>query len=54
MSTRQPAPSVAHMSVISAYGSPAWVICLPVGALLGELAQRGHDIHVHTMSAGVA
>ena len=42
------------MSVILAYGSPALGHLLPVGALLRELAQRGHDIHVHTMSAGVA
>jgi MGT family glycosyltransferase len=42
------------MSVILAYGSPALGHLLPVGALLRELAQRGHDVHVRTMSAGVA
>ncbi len=42
------------MAVILAYGSPALGHLLPVGALLRELAQRGHDVHVRTMSAGVA
>ena len=42
------------MAVILAYGSPALGHLLPVGALLRELARRGHDVHVRTMSAGVA
>jgi MGT family glycosyltransferase len=41
------------MSVILAYGSPALGHVLPVGALLKELARRGHDVHVRTMTAGV-
>ncbi|HKI41721.1 MAG: glycosyltransferase [Mycobacterium sp.] len=41
------------MSVILAYGSPGLGHVLPVGALLQELARRGHDVHVRTMSAGV-
>ena len=41
------------MSVILAYGSPWLGHVLPVGALLSELAGRGHDVHVRTMSAGV-
>lgn len=40
--------------MILAYGSPALGHLLPVGALLRELAQRGHDTHMRTMSAGVA
>ncbi len=42
------------MAVILAYGSPALGHLLPVGALLRELVQRGHDVHARTMSAGVA
>ena len=42
------------MAVILAYGSPTLGHLLPVGALLAELAQRGHDVHVRTMSSGVA
>lgn len=42
------------MAVILAYGSPALGHLLPVGALLRELARRGHDVHLRTMSAGVA
>jgi len=41
------------VAVILAYGSPALGHLLPVGALLRELARRGHDVHVRTMSAGV-
>ena len=37
-----------------AYGSPALGHLLPVGALLRELVQRGHEVHLRTMSAGVA
>ena len=37
-----------------AYGSPALGHLLPVGALLRELVQRGHDVHVRTMSGGVS
>ncbi|GAB1815736.1 glycosyltransferase [Mycobacterium sp. MUNTM1] len=42
------------MAVILAYGSPALGHLLPTGALLAELVQRGHDVHLRTMSAGVA
>ena len=42
------------MAVILAYGSPALGHLLPVGALLAELAGRGHEVHARTMSAGVA
>jgi MGT family glycosyltransferase len=37
-----------------AYGSPALGHLLPVGALLAELARRGHDVHLRTMAAGVS
>lgn len=40
--------------MILAYGSPALGHLLPVGALLAELAARGHEVHLRTMSAGVA
>jgi MGT family glycosyltransferase len=40
--------------VILSYGSPWLGHVLPVGALLSELARRGHDVHVRTMSSGVA
>ncbi len=39
--------------MILAYGSPALGHLLPVGALLRELVQRGHEVHLRTMSAGV-
>lgn len=42
------------MAVILAYGSPALGHLLPVGALLTELIGRGHEVHLRTMSAGVA
>ncbi|MCV7098414.1 glycosyltransferase [Mycobacterium kubicae] len=42
------------MAVILAYGSPALGHLLPLGALLRELAQRGHEVHVRTMSDGIA
>ncbi|OBH12652.1 glycosyltransferase [Mycobacterium sp. E1747] len=42
------------MAVILAYGSPALGHLLPAGALLTELAGRGHQVHVRTMAAGVA
>lgn len=42
------------MAVILAYGSPALGHLLPVGALLAELARRGHDVHVRTMAGGVS
>jgi MGT family glycosyltransferase len=42
------------MAVILAYGSPVLGHLLPVGALLAELAGRGHEVHARTMSAGVA
>lgn len=42
------------MAVILAYGSPALGHLLPIGALLNELARRGHQVHLRTMAAGVA
>jgi MGT family glycosyltransferase len=42
------------VAVILAYGSPALGHLLPVGALLRELVRRGHEVHLRTMSAGVA
>ncbi|OBF55499.1 glycosyl transferase [Mycobacterium sp. 852002-53434_SCH5985345] len=42
------------MAVILAYGSPALGHLLPAGALLAELAARGHEVHARTMAAGVA
>ncbi|WP_102418273.1 glycosyltransferase [Mycobacterium sp. 4858] len=41
------------MAVILAYGSPALGHLLPVGALLAELAGRGHQVHARTMADGV-
>ena len=42
------------MSRILAYGSPALGHLLPVGELLGELAGRGHEVHLRTLAGGVA
>ena len=42
------------MATILAYGSPALGHLLPVSALLGELAGRGHEVHLRTLAAGVA
>ncbi len=42
------------MAVILAYGSPALGHLFPVAALLTELAERGHQVHLLTMSSGVA
>lgn len=42
------------MAVILAYGSPSLGHQLPISALLSELARRGHEVHLRTMSAGVA
>ncbi len=42
------------MAVILAYGSPALGHLLPAGALLAELAGRGHEVHARTMADGVA
>jgi MGT family glycosyltransferase len=42
------------VAVILAYGSPALGHLLPTGALLAELTRRGHEVHLRTMSAGVA
>lgn len=41
------------MAVILAYGSPALGHVYPLAALLVELAQRGHQVHVRTMAAQV-
>jgi MGT family glycosyltransferase len=41
------------MAVILAYGSPALGHLLPLAALLAELAQRGHEVHLLTLSSGV-
>ena len=42
------------MAVILAYGSPALGHLFPLAALLRELAARGHQVYLRTMSAGVA
>ncbi|KAA0104616.1 glycosyltransferase [Mycolicibacterium sp. P1-5] len=42
------------MPTILAYGSPALGHLLPISALLGELAERGNDVHLRTLAAGVA
>ncbi|QLL09031.1 glycosyltransferase [Mycobacterium vicinigordonae] len=42
------------MAVILAYGSPALGHLYPQGALLRELARRGHRVHWRTMASGVA
>ena len=42
------------MAVILAYGSPALGHLFPLAALLSELVERGHDVHLHTMSGGVS
>ena len=42
------------MAVILAYGSPALGHLLPLGALLQQLAERGHQVHLRTMAAEVA
>ncbi|MBV9353169.1 MAG: glycosyltransferase, partial [Mycobacterium sp.] len=41
------------MAVILAYGSPALGHLLPLSALLYELAERGHRVHLRTMAAEV-
>jgi MGT family glycosyltransferase len=41
------------MAVILAYGSPALGHLLPMGALLAELAGRGHQIHLRTLACEV-
>ncbi|MGV0743670.1 glycosyltransferase [Mycolicibacterium sp. XJ870] len=41
------------MATVLAYTSPALGHLLPMGALLLELACRGHTIHVRTLSSGV-
>lgn len=41
------------MATILAYTSPAMGHLLPISALLSELSQRGHKIHVRTLSSGV-
>jgi len=42
------------MAVILAYGSPSLGHLFPIGALLSELAGRGHEVHLRTMAAGVS
>lgn len=42
------------MATILAYGSPALGHLLPVATLLGELARRGHHVHLRTLAEGVA
>jgi MGT family glycosyltransferase len=42
------------MAVVLAYGSPALGHVLPLAALLSELARRGHQVHLLTMSSPVA
>ena len=41
------------MAVVLAYTSPAIGHLYPFCALLGELAARGHQIHVRTLASGV-
>ncbi|MGA8253845.1 MAG: glycosyltransferase, partial [Mycobacterium sp.] len=41
------------MAVILAYGSPALGHLFPLGALLRELAGRGHQIHLRTLASEV-
>jgi UDP:flavonoid glycosyltransferase YjiC (YdhE family) len=41
------------MAVVLAYTSPAIGHLFPFCALLGELAARGHEIHVRTLESGV-
>ena len=41
------------MAVILAYGSPSLGHLFPIGALLRELARRGHQVHLRTMVAEV-
>ena len=41
------------MAVILAYGSPSLGHLFPLAALLSELAERGHQVHLRTMSSGV-
>ena len=41
------------MATILAYTSPALGHLLPISALLAELADRGHTIHVRTLAAGI-
>ncbi len=41
------------MAVILAYGSPALGHLYPLGALLSELARRGHNVHLRTMTTQV-
>jgi UDP:flavonoid glycosyltransferase YjiC (YdhE family) len=42
------------MAVFLAYGSPALGHLFPLAALLSELVERGHQVHLRTMSTGVA
>jgi MGT family glycosyltransferase len=42
------------MATVLAYTSPALGHVLPISALLAELAQRGHTVHLRTYSGGVA
>jgi MGT family glycosyltransferase len=41
------------MAVILAYGSPALGHLFPLAALLAQLARRGHEVHLCTLSSGV-
>jgi MGT family glycosyltransferase len=42
------------VAVILAYGSPSLGHAFPIGALLHELAGRGHRVHLRTMAAQVS
>jgi UDP-N-acetylglucosamine:LPS N-acetylglucosamine transferase len=42
------------MAVVLAYTSPAIGHLFPFCALLGELAARGHEIHVRTLESSAA
>ena len=41
------------MATILAYTSPALGHLFPFSALLSELAGRGHQVHLRTLSTGV-
>ena len=42
-----------NVAVILAYGSPALGHLYPLAALLGELADRNHQVHLRTLAGGV-
>jgi MGT family glycosyltransferase len=52
-STGAPEDPGATVATILAYTSPALGHLLPMSAILSELANRGHSIHLRTLSGGV-